>query len=131
MVRLFAAPGLGLALLLTAGCALFQDVAPPVPKTEAQAVFLGRTTLNSGLAAVKRYGDLPLCKPGAPPVCHQVGVLESAFEAGTIADRALTRAERVARDPAYKGQSDLGKAVAAGQAALEAFNDIVQTLPTK
>ncbi len=107
------------ALLLLAGCAA-------APQSPQQAVFEAKSSYAVALTAAVAYKRLPDCARAAQP-CSDKAVVAQLQKADTVASVALDSAENAVRSPGF-GQSVVSSAVAAAQAALQAFTSITATL---
>lgn len=107
-----------LIVLLLAGCA--------TPESPQQSVFQAKSAYAVALTAAVAYKRLPDCARAAQP-CSDKAVVAQLQKADTVASTALDSAEHAVRTPGF-GQNVVSSAVAAAQAALQAFTSITATL---
>jgi len=124
MKRLFL---IVLFALAAVGCAAPSAGSGP---SYQQGVFQAKTQYSAALTAAVAYKRLPTCTATVPLPCSQPAVIAQLQKADNVAAQALDAAEVAVRTPGF-GASVVSSAVAAANAAMQAFVSITTTLGTK
>ena len=95
-----------------------------------QTVYGTRAAFVGSLQVATAYGDLPLCKPASPPLCHDAAVLKKVQKHAHVADAALDTAEEAVRNPQF-GQDAAQSAVIAANAAVKALQAVTSQLKVR
>lgn len=123
MIRKLLATSLLALCLLGAGCTT-------VPKGAAQTVYAVQTSYVAALTLAVQYKALPICFPEAPSICSNAVTLQTLQSADDTAYIALQAAQQIVRNKNAQ-QSDIEKAIADAQTAVNAFSQIASRLQLK
>lgn len=114
---------LAIGIIVLGAC---NSVAPPSPKSEIAGLQAALTTADQAAIA---YVKLPTClQPKAPAVCSNPVVVDQIATASKAAFVAVTAAHDVVYTAAST-QTDMAKALASANTALDAFKSLISILP--